>query len=61
MESVARRSSRTCAAASGRGICLFERDQTSGSGSAKSASTFVVNRDELGRSVAASIELVHQQ
>jgi hypothetical protein len=40
---------------------LFEREQTSGSGAAKSASTFVVNRDELGRSVAASIELVHQQ
>ena len=40
---------------------LFERDQASGSASAKSASTFVVNRDELGRSVAASIELVHQQ
>jgi len=40
---------------------LFEREQAAGSGSAKSASTFVVNRDELGRSVAASIELVHQQ
>jgi hypothetical protein len=39
---------------------VFEREQTAGSGSAKSASTFVVNRDELGRSVAASIELVHQ-
>ena len=40
---------------------IFEREQTAGSGSAKSASTFVVNRDEVGRSVAASIELVHQQ
>jgi hypothetical protein len=40
---------------------LFEREQASGSGPAKSAATFVVNRDELGRSVAASIELVHQQ
>jgi hypothetical protein len=39
---------------------LFEREQASGSGGANSASTFVVNRDELGRSVAASIELVHQ-
>ena len=40
---------------------LFEREQVSGSSSGKSASTFVVNRDELGRSVAASIELLHQQ
>ena len=40
---------------------LFEREQVAGSSSGKSASTFVVNRDELGRSVAASIELLHQQ
>ena len=40
---------------------LFEREQVAGSNSGKSASTFVVNRDELGRSVAASIELLHQQ